>query len=49
MIMDVNQEPLAFCTWHCVCKKYKIDDKDVNREPLAFCTRWFIDRACDWK
>jgi hypothetical protein len=27
-IRDVNWEPLAFYTWRCACKKYKIDVKE---------------------
>jgi hypothetical protein len=37
MIRDVNQEPLAFCTRHCACKKNKIDDKErQSGAPLLF-------------
>jgi hypothetical protein len=31
---DVNQEPLAFCMWHCACKKYK---SRVERRSGASC------------
>jgi hypothetical protein len=32
---DVDWEPLAFCTWHCACKKYK-DRTELQSRGLFF-------------
>jgi hypothetical protein len=40
MLRDVNQEPLAFCTQRCVCKKHKIDVK--RRQSGAPCFLYVV-------
>jgi hypothetical protein len=41
MLRDNNWEPLAFCTWHCACKKHKTYDKGHQSIALAFCMQCY--------
>jgi hypothetical protein len=39
MLRGVNQELLAFCTWHYTCKKHKIDVKGRQSGAPGYCLR----------